>query len=78
MFAVPRDINSRWKAVLDGAFAIQGTLYELEIHINWFNSQLRRMLFEWHGILQFISQSGFSFDSAFFFLSLFSSILWLF
>ena len=25
------------------------------------------MLFEWQGILQFISQSGFSFDSAFFF-----------
>ena len=30
-------------------------------------SQLRRMLFEWRGILQFISQSGFSFDIAFFF-----------
>ena len=30
-------------------------------------TQLRRMLFEWHGILQFVSQSGFSFDSAFFF-----------
>ena len=29
-------------------------------------TQLRRMLFEWHGILQFVSQSGFSFDSAFF------------
>ena len=29
-------------------------------------NQLRRMLFAWHGILQFISQSGFSFDSVFF------------
>ena len=29
-------------------------------------SQLRRMLLEWHGILPFISQSGFSFGRAFF------------
>ena len=30
-------------------------------------SQLRRMLLEWYGIPQFFSQSGFSFDSVFFF-----------
>ena len=41
-------------------------------------SQLHRMLFEWHDILQFISQSGFSFDRAFSFLLLFSAILRLF
>ena len=36
------------------------------------------MLFEWQGILQFISQSGFSFDSVFFFLLLLTAVLWLF
>ena len=41
----------------------------------WLVSQLRRMLFEWLGILQFINQSGFSFDSVFFFLSLLTAVL---
>ena len=36
------------------------------------------MLFEWQGILQFISQSGFSFNSAFLFPSLSTAIEWLF
>jgi len=57
-------LNSRWKAILDAGYALHGTrcrnTYEL-------CSELRRMLFEWQGILQFISQSGFSYDSVFFF-----------
>ena len=28
-------MNSRWKAILDADYAVYGTLYELEIHINY-------------------------------------------
>ena len=47
---------------------LRGTLYALRTRNKCkLVSQLRRMLFEWQGNLQFISQSGFSFDSVFFF-----------
>ena len=46
---------------------LRGTLYALRTRNKYkLVSQLRRMLFEWQGNLQFISQSGFSFDSVFF------------
>ena len=58
---------------------LRGTRYALRTRNSYqLVSHLRRMLFEWHCILQFISQRGFSFDSAFFSLSLFTAILWLF
>lgn len=34
IFTVCRDISSRWKAILDAGYAVHGTLYELEMHIN--------------------------------------------
>ena len=47
---------------------LRGRLYALRTRNTYkLVSQLLRMLFEWQGILQFISQSGSSFDSVFFF-----------
>ena len=43
---------------------LRGTWYALRTRNTYLLvSQLRRMFFEWQGILQFISQRGFSFDS---------------
>ena len=45
----------------------RSTVYALRTrNTNQLVSQLSRMLFEWLGIPQFISQSGFSFDNVFF------------
>ena len=57
---------------------LRGTRYPLRTrNTYWLVSRLRRMLFEWQDILQLISQSGFFIRQCFFFLSLFTTVLWL-
>ena len=47
---------------------LRGTRYALRTRMHLVN-RLRRVLFEWQGNLRFISQSGVSFDSVFFFFT---------
>ena len=57
--------HSRWKAILDAGFTVSGTPLRTK-NTYQLVSRLRIMLSEWKGVLQFISQSGFSIDCVLF------------